>query len=284
MKSLRSRRSGVVRFSRGRARLSAAGAGLVFAWAGTMAACTHAPVIRPEPELRAEAAATLAQGHCPKPESGSLQEVTESPAGPYFVHHPDSPSADTPTVIFLPGGSGTRTIAKDFIWKNWLSRGRRLGEVRVIIPYFPNREHMTRAESVRALRIREEALTCFGGKRERVQLAGTSNGGRHAYFLMTAAPERFASLLGSPGVFPVKIADEALRAALRDKPVYNGVGAADPDWKPPVQATQKRLEALGIRAAYVEFPEQGHILDDKFDPSGFFDFWLDGPAAAAPAK
>ena len=264
-----------VRARRGPRSLSPLGAtlGLVLGLAG----CAHAPVILPETELAAQAARDAAQGRCPKMTPGTLQEITDSPAGPYFVHHPAQQTDETPTVLFLPGGSGTRTIAQDFIWKNWLSRGRRLSEVRVIIPYFPNKEHMTRAEAVRTLRIREEALACYGGKKERVHIGGTSNGGRHAFFLMTAAPERFASLLGAPGVFPVKLSDERLTAALRGRPVYNGVGAADPDWKPEVQATQGRLERLGLRSTYVEFPAQGHIVDDKFDPSGFFDFWLDGP-------
>lgn len=247
-------------------------------WLG-LAGCSHSPTILPESELATQAARAAAQGRCPPMTPGSLQDVTDSPAAPYFVHHPEKPGDDTPTVLFLPGGAGTRTIARDFIWKNWLARGRRLAEVRVIIPYVPDRSHMTRAEAVRTLRIREEALACFGGKRERVQLGGTSNGGRHAYFLMTAAPERFASLLGAPGVFPQKLGDERLAAALRSRPVYNGVGAADPDWKPEVQATHRRLEGLGLRSTYVEFPAQGHIVDDKFDPSGFFDFWLDAPPA-----
>jgi predicted esterase len=234
----------------------------------------------PEGELLAQAVRAAAEKSCAPRGDGPLQDVVGTPASPYFIHHPDQPTDDTPTVIFLPGGAGTRTIARDFIWKNWLSRGRRLDQVRVVIPYVADGSKMTREEAGRALRIREEVLVCYGGARRRVHLAGTSNGGRHAYDLMVSTPGRFASLLGAPGVFPDGGNDKRLAMALRDRPVYNGVGAEDGDWKPQVQAAHQRLERLGIRSVYVEFPGQGHIVNDEFDPSGFFDFWLDGPPPA----
>lgn len=231
----------------------------------------------PQEELMAKAVRAAAQGRCPPPMVGTLQDIDATPAAPYFIHHPEKTTDQTPTVLFLPGGAGTRTIARDYIWKNWLARGRRLNEVRVIIPYVPDRSHMTKKESLRTLEILEEVLACYGGKHERVQLAGTSNGGRHAFNLMTLLPQRFASLLGAPGVFPKKLDDAQLAAALRERAVYNGVGAQDDDWKPEVKATHERLTRLGARSVYVEFPGQGHILNEQFDPSPFFDFWLDGP-------
>jgi predicted peptidase len=231
----------------------------------------------PQRELVAQAVRAAAEKRCAPTLSGMLQDVVGTPASPYFMHHPEQPTDETPTVIFLPGGAGTRTIARDFIWKNWLSRGRRLDAVRVVIPYVADGSRMTREEAGRTLRILEEVLACYGGARARVHLAGTSNGGRHAFYLMAEAPGRFASLLGAPGVFPAASDDARLTAALRNRPVYNGVGAEDGDWKPEVQATHQRLERLGVRSVYVEFPGQGHIVNDQFDPSGFFDFWLDGP-------
>jgi predicted esterase len=231
-------------------------------------------------QLVAEAVQAAAEKRCAPTLQGSLQDINASPAAPYFIHHPEQPTDETPTVIFLPGGAGTRTIARDFIWKNWLSRGRRLGEMRVVIPYVADGSRMTREEAGRTLRILEEVLACYGGARARVHLAGTSNGGRHAFYLMATVPGRFTSLLGAPGVFPDEVDGTSLATALRGRPVYNGVGAEDGDWKSGVQATHQRLERLGIRSVYVEFPGQGHIVNDAFDPSGFFDFWLDGPPAA----
>jgi pimeloyl-ACP methyl ester carboxylesterase len=234
----------------------------------------------PQGELLAQAVRAAAEKRCAPRGEGTLQDVVGTPASPYFIHHPEQPTDDTPTVIFLPGGAGTRTIARDFIWKNWLSRGRRLDQVRVVIPYVSDGSRMTREEAGRTLRIFEEVLACYGGSRKRVHLAGTSNGGRHAYDLMVTAPGRFASLLGAPGIFADGADDKQLTMALRDRPVYNGVGADDADWKPQVQATHERLERLGLRSVYVEFPGQGHIVNEQFDPSGFFDFWLDGPPPA----
>jgi predicted esterase len=234
----------------------------------------------PQRELVAQAVRAAAEKGCAARLTGMLQDVVGTSASPYFIYHPDQSTDETPTVIFLPGGAGTRTIARDFIWKNWLSRGRRLNEVRVVIPYVEDGSRMTREEAGRTLRILEEVLVCYGGARSRVHLAGTSNGGRHAFHLMATTPGRFASLLGAPGVFPPETDDARLTKALRDRPVYNGVGAEDGDWKPMVQATQQRLERLGVRSLYVEFPGQGHIVNEQFDPSGFFDFWLDGPQPA----
>lgn len=234
----------------------------------------------PQRDLVAQAVRAAAERGCAARLSGMLQDVVGTAASPYFIYHPEQPTDETPTVIFLPGGAGTRTIARDFIWKNWLSRGRRLGEVRVVIPYVEDGSRMTREEAERTLRILEEVLVCYGGARSRVHLAGTSNGGRHAFHLMAKTPSRFASLLGAPGVFPEKTDDAHLAMALRNRPVYNGVGTEDGEWKPMVQATHQRLERLGVRSIYVEFPGQGHIVNEQFDPSGFFDFWLDGPPPA----
>ena len=41
--------------------------------------------------------------------AGALQDVTGTPAGPYFVHHPSEPARLT--VLFMPGGPGTRDLA-----------------------------------------------------------------------------------------------------------------------------------------------------------------------------
>jgi len=259
-----------------RGRCGAILAALLGLWLGA-AGCRPLSAI-PQEELIANAVRAAQKGRCPAPQPGTLQDITGTPAGPYYIHHPDQTTDHTPTVLFLPGGAGTQKIARDYIWKNWLARGQRLNEVRVVIPYVPDRSHMTKKESLRTLLILEEVLACYGGKHERVQLAGTSNGGRHAFYLMTLVPQRFASLLGAPGVFPKKTDDAVVAAALRERAVYNGVGAEDQDWKPEVKATHERLLRLGARSVYVEFPGQGHILNEQFDPSPFFDFWLGGPA------
>lgn len=240
-------------------------------------ACGPAALSRPRPGGADTASAPLS---CPVAQQGALQDVTTTPAAPYFIHHPSaavSTAADVATVLFLPGGSGSRKIGQDFIWKNWLSRGKGVDKVRIIIPYAKGEELWS--DFTRVRHVLEEVLVCYGGDHGRVHLAGTSNGGRHAFQLMLEDGSRFASLLGAPGLFSKDATDASLKQALSRKPLYNGVGSRDEDWKREVMATQKRLLGLGLRSQYVEFPDQEHILNERFDPSGFFEFWQDAEKA-----
>ena len=126
---------------------------------------------------------------------------------------------------------------------------------------------MTRAEAVRALRIREEALARYGGKKARCILVAPLNGGRHAFFFMTAAPERFASLLTPPASSRSSSAMNASPRCCAVKPVYNGVGAADPDWK-----LKSRLPATPGRSGLVlNLRRVPRVTSSttNFDPSGF---------------
>ena len=234
------------------------------------AGCSDSSPVAPAPPDLATPP-DLSLPFCAAAEQG-LQDITGTPASPYFVHHPDHATPDTPTVIFLPGGSGSRDIAASYIFKNWISRGKRLGELRVIVPYSDSDDFP--GELDRVVPIVDEVLACYGGARDKVHLAGTSNGGRGAYQTMLAASDRFATLLGAPGLFPGGASDGDLKRALLGKSIYNGAGELDSDWRPPVEKTDMRLQSLGLDSIFVVFPQQGHILNSKFNPDGFFEFWL----------
>lgn len=223
------------------------------------------PVDAGSPDASAERPA-----YCPPPSAG-LQEVTGTPASPYFVHHPSAEAEAT--VVFVPGADGARDIVTDFIWPRWLASGQGVERARVAVPYTTDGDIVD--EGARLVVLAEELLLCFGGDPTRVHLGGTSNGGLTAFAAMLSSGATFASLMGAPGAFEVPPSDEALRAALLGKRVLLVVGALDSAvWRNAARALQQRLVGLGITATHVELPGEGHILEPGFDATLFYDHWL----------
>jgi pimeloyl-ACP methyl ester carboxylesterase len=208
--------------------------------------------------------------------NGGLQEVTNSAAGPYFIHRPTADDLGAPTVVFLAGGSGARSSAQR-VWEVVFAGRPQTNRFQVVLPYSIDVNSID--EAPRTLAIVNEVLACYGGDPFEVHLAGTSNGGLAAFALMAAHPEYFATLLGIPGAFPVQdpatIDPAVLARTLAGRAVFNGVGARDSAWKPEVIATHNALVGAGIESVFVEFPGEGHVLSGSFDPSGLFRFWED---------
>ena len=71
---------------------------------------------------------------CVPEQPGELQDVTRTPASPYFVHQPNVDRADAPTVVFLSGGRGSRSGARR-AWNDVLSTSEQAGAFRVVLPY-----------------------------------------------------------------------------------------------------------------------------------------------------
>lgn len=208
---------------------------------------------------------------CNPAQPGTLQEITNTQASPYFVVHPAQDDPRVPTVIFLGGGSGSRRSAER-AWTNYLSRGSARESFRIVLPYAVDMDYID--DAVRTFGVLNEVLACYGGDPARVHIGGVSNGGYAAFVLMLARPQHFASLLGAPGLFPATTKPEAWAKALAGRPVFNGVGANDLDWKPDVKAQHDALVAMGTDSVYVEFPDQGHTANQTFDNSVLFDFWV----------
>ena len=207
--------------------------------------------------------------YCEPAGTDELHEVLSTPASPYFVHHPTSGSPAGPTVMFLPGGSGSRRGAER-VWRNFLSEGDESGVFRLVMLYSEDGELSDAVP--RMYKIREEVLACFGGDSNKVHIAGTSNGGHMAFFMMLTRPQMFASLLGAPGEFPVN-QPERWVTSLGGRPVFNGVGANDVDWIPGVRGTHDGLVSSGGNSVNVEFVGQGHQVGPEFDERIFFEFW-----------
>jgi pimeloyl-ACP methyl ester carboxylesterase len=122
--------------------------------------------------------------------ASGLHDVTGTPAGPYLVHHPTTGRVPKHTVIFLPGGDGSKDLSEEFIWPLWLANGRGVDEVRVVIPYTADGD--LGDEQERIVAIAAEVLGCFGGDPAHVHLAGTSMGGLAAFETMKRQPAPFA--------------------------------------------------------------------------------------------
>lgn len=211
---------------------------------------------------------------CPEVTGDGLQDVVRGPASPYLVKHPSDPNAATPTIIFLPGGGGSYATALR-TWQTIFSEGRGFEHFRVVIPY--SVDAVLLDEAMRTFSILDEVLACHGGDPMAVHLGGTSNGGLAAFGLMSRHPERFATLAGLPGAFPVQdpasVDPEIWLRILGGRAVFNGVGAVDLDWRPEVIATHNALAAAGIESVYVEFRGQGHVPGGNFDNSELLRFW-----------
>ncbi len=213
-------------------------------------------------------------GWCAPPESGR-QEVRDTPASPYFVDHPAGSEINVPTVVFLPGGNGGYAHANG-TWLAFFDGVPEMGEYRVVMPYsssdsFPD-------ESDRIFDVLDEVFVCYGGMADSVHLAGHSNGGYAAFDLMLESPDRFATLLGAPGLFS-NFSSGVITDALLDKAVFNGVGENDSTWQEAVEHLNEQLVFLGIDSVYVEFAGQPHTPSAGWTGKGeLFQFWSDhGP-------
>ncbi|MBI4202102.1 MAG: hypothetical protein HY532_03165 [Chloroflexi bacterium] len=222
--------------------------------------------------------------YCVAPERGEPQEILGTPAGPYFVRHPMVDNPNAPTVVFLGGGTGSRRSAQR-VWANYLSGGAGVDDFRVVLPYAVDVEYTDYYEARRTFKVVDEVLACYGGDPTQVHIAGFSNGGMVAFDLMLEHPERFATLLGAPGLFPRLSTPEQWAKALCGHAVFNGVGSVDDEWKGDVRATHEGLLSMGINSMYVEFSRQGHSLNVDYDETLFFDFWrANGPDKAANSE
>lgn len=186
----------------------------------------------------------------------------------FFVRLPPAPDRGADVVLFVPGGAGTRDTAS-ITYDRWLAGGAGLDSVVVAVPYAADGNLGDESERVLAVLDRVQACTCHSG---RAHLGGTSAGGLAAFSLMLTDSDRFETLLGAPGAF--RAADpELLETALAGKRVFLGVGSEDAAWMGNVRDDYAALTMLGIDVVLVEFPGEGHILSEAFDPTPFFEFW-----------
>ena len=197
-----------------------------------------------------------------------------SAVGPYLMNHPSTTDQDVATIVFLPGGRGSYGTAQR-VWQTYFSGGAGFEEFRVVIPYAIDAEFIDQA--LRTFAILDEVLWCYGGDPMQVHLAGSSNGGLAAFGLMAREPQRFSTLAGVPGAFPVQdpasVDPEVWAGLLAGRAVFNGVGEYDEEWRQEVMATHNALTEAGIESVFAEIAGQGHIAGPEFDSSILLEFW-----------
>ncbi len=208
---------------------------------------------------------------CEAATPAALQHNTTHPSAPYWVWHPDSDALTVPTVVFMPGGGG-RDEGGRITFDGWFGGGVGLPEMRVVLPTSADGDLTD--EWDRVVPILDEVLDCYGGDRGKVHIGGTSNGGIGAFSVMLDHPDRFASLLGAPGLW-LDWDEDAITAALEGKAVFNGVGELDTSWYSYVEWTHRELSALGIDSSFVVFEGQGHVPDQSFDASLLHAWWME---------
>lgn len=204
---------------------------------------------------------------CVEASAEALQDVTGTPAGPYFVHHPAEPAQQT--VLFMPGGPGTRGLAMT-TYDLFLSAPTTPDDVRVVMPYS---ETDLPSEAERAIDVLDEVIACYGVDPDRVHLGGTSLGGIAAFGLMLEHGDRFQTLTGVPGAFSTGLPEE-WAAALDGKALFLGYGENDAEpWPSSLEDVHAEMTMRGVDSRLEVFAGQGHIPDAAFDETLFFDFW-----------
>ena len=186
-------------------------------------------------------------------------EIDGRPPLEYALVLPDGyePTQSYPALLALPPGDQTRGMVENGLELYWAAEARRRGWI-VISPAATGRELFVRGGEVELLELLDfmaEEHTIEGGV---FHLAGVSNGGRAAFRLALAAPERFASLTVLPG-----FATEAERARLgrlAGLPVTFYAGGTDEAWVQESRDTRDALVAGGNnQTKLVVFEGEGHV-------------------------
>ena len=176
-------------------------------------------------------------------------------------------SRSHPLILALPWGRGTPELTLGMVDAYWSREASRRGYV-VIAPSILGSSLATEAaEFLPALFSWLDEHISYD--RERVVVAGASNGGRGVFHVLAADPERFAAAIGMPGSYS---GPTAMLEPFAGKPVWLMVGEMDRGWQASTEATRATLEAAGITPRVNLIRGQGHVL--RLDDRILMD-WLD---------
>jgi poly(3-hydroxybutyrate) depolymerase len=183
-----------------------------------------------------------------------------------------------PVLLALPPGDQSRQLVEAALQLYWEDEASKRGWV-VVSPAAPDGASFDGGLASELPPLLDEiakTVTFEGGK---THLAGVSNGGRSAYRLATAYPDRFLSLTVLPGIPPDDETTAAL-ARLKGIPVAAFAGADDAEWSAGSRETKAKLDRLGIENTLEIVAGESHVI--RLDPAVIFDL-LDTrrPKAAA---
>lgn len=178
----------------------------------------------------------------------------------------DAP-ANAPLIVALPPGDGGQALVDVTLDLYWQAEAERRGFV-VVAPAIFGLQLRDDAEAVVAA-LFDWLDANVDYDRQRVTLAGASNGGRGMFYAALASPDRFAALLGLPAYYDGDAAD---LAPLANKPVRLLVGEQDAAWRGFTEETVAKLLTVGADVSSQVVPNQPHII--RIEPAELFD-WIE---------
>jgi predicted peptidase len=172
-----------------------------------------------------------------------------------------------PLVLALPWGKGGASEVGGILSTYWENEGYKRGYI-IVSPALlgPTLEKDGAAFGAALFKFLDTEVSY---DKDKVYLAGSSNGGYGLFFLILAMPERFRAAIAMPGFLKTNQGIEKLKGKsfwiiAGEKEAAVGIkGASD---------THKSLEKSGAKSQLNMLKDQGHVL--KINPKELFD-WFD---------
>lgn len=180
------------------------------------------------------------------------------------------PAQRYPVILALPPGPGTAPMVEAGLARYWRQEASRRGYLVVSVELHGRRFKGRAGKLVRgALALAQR----HGGDRQRVVLAGFSNGGLAAFttLLETWEHRPFRGLIGLPGALALD--QSVAELDMSGFPVLLLVGEGDGLWVVGVERTAQALLERGALVAKQVLEGQGHVIE--IAPGRLFD-WIDG--------
>ena len=181
-----------------------------------------------------------------------------------------TPEQPYPTLLALPPGGQTQAMVEAGL-SYWQAEAQNRGWV-VVSPVAPDGVLFFQGSETLLPEFMDRIMETVAVENGRFHLAGISNGGRSAFRIAIAEPERFQSLLVAPG-FPPTDDDFAQLDKLANLPIAMFVGENDAPWVTQMQAAANELRRLGARISLEIVPGEGHVIQSLRDGVHLFDFF-----------
>ncbi len=178
------------------------------------------------------------------------------------------PTVRLPLVLALAPGRGNSEAVEGVLKRYWAKEAVR----RNIVVVCPEMQAVkfARAAFRTVPTLLGYVFTHYPVDRNRVVVAGNSNGGIGAFGCFAHCPDRFAGLLVFPGA-PLKGVD--VPRTLSGKSAYVLVGEKDVEWTQASQDLVAYLRKAGVNVEFEIVSGQGHALN--LPPAKLFD-WIVG--------
>jgi poly(3-hydroxybutyrate) depolymerase len=170
-----------------------------------------------------------------------------------------------PAVLAFPPGSQGADMVMTTLERNWQPEAERRGYI-VVIPAAPNGELFFEGGARVFPEFIDRMLAEYKVK-DKLHIAGMSNGGISAFVIASRYPKYFSTVTGFPGYLPD--ATPANVKALAGMCVDMYAGELDTGWASDMQKQAARFRAAGMKVRMSIEKGQGHVMST-----------LQGPGAA----